>query len=238
MFAGPNGSGKSTLINEIKKNFLIGSFINADDIERKLNTTNFIDCNEYLSKVVSKEDWERFKPIISEEDKRASPIILDSIAIKEGVLTTNSRINSYTASLIAEFLRFILLKCEDTFSFETVMSHESKVSFLNKAKDCGFKTYLYFIGTKDPSINVNRVAIRKSKGGHDVEEIKILERYYKSLELLSKAFLNVDRAYIFDNSSDKGMQNVLVEKNGNNVDIYVEDIPEWVQYYLLDKLEA
>lgn len=57
MFAGPNGSGKSTLINEIRKKYFIGSFINADEIERKLNTTNFIDCNEYLSKRVTQNDW-------------------------------------------------------------------------------------------------------------------------------------------------------------------------------------
>lgn len=116
------------------------------------------------------------------------------------------------------------------------MSHESKSAFLIKAKESGFKTYLYFICTKDPSININRVNIRKNKGGHDVEDNKIVSRYYKSLELLSQAFLNADRAYIFDNSSDNQMQNVLVEKNGDDVEIYVDEIPEWIQIYLLDKL--
>src|SRR5690606_35095113 len=238
MFAGPNGSGKSTLIKEIQKKCFIGSFINADNIERKFNTTNFIDCNEYLSIIVTQADWENFKPIISEEDKRVTPEILDSIVISDGVLTTDININSYIASVIAEFFRFILLKFEDTFSFETVMSHESKVSFLNKAKHNGFKTYLYFISTKDPSININRVNIRKIKGGHDVEDNKIINRYYKSLELLSQAFLNADRAYIFDNSSDNQMQNVLIEKKGDDVEIYVDEIPEWVQIYLLDKLNT
>jgi predicted ABC-type ATPase len=36
MFAGPNGSGKSTLIEEIRKTFNIGFFINADKIEAYL----------------------------------------------------------------------------------------------------------------------------------------------------------------------------------------------------------
>jgi len=238
MFAGPNGSGKSTLIKEIQKKCFIGSFINADNIERKFNTTNFIDCNEYLPITVTQADWENFKPIISVEDKRVTPEILDSIVISDGVLTTNADINSYTASVIAEFFRYILLGCQETFSFETVMSHESKVSFLNKAKNKGFKTYLYFISTQDPSININRVKIRVSKGGHDVYENQIVNRYYKSLELLSQAFLNADRAYIFDNSSDDQMQKVLIEKNGDDVEVYADEIPEWVQIYLLDKLNT
>lgn len=238
MFAGPNGSGKSTLINEIQNKCFIGSFINADIIERKFNTTNFIDCNEYLPITVTQADWESFKPIISAEDKRITPEILDSIVLSDGILTTDFDIDSYTASVVAEFLRHILLECEETFSFETVMSHESKVAFLNKAKEKGFKTYLYFISTKDPSININRVNIRKIKGGHDVEDNKIVNRYYKSLELFSQAFLIADRAYIFDNSSDNQMQNVLIEKNGNDVEVYADEIPEWVKIYLLDKLNT
>src|SRR5690554_522289 len=235
MFAGPNGSGKSTLVKEIDKD-LLGFYVNADDIERKLNDTKFIDCNNYLPILVNQTDWEKFKPIIAAEDTRATPQIIDSIKITEGILTTESTINSYTAAVIAEFLRFILLECDNTFSFETVMSHQSKVSFIKKAKTKGFKTYLYFISTSDPSINVDRVRIRKNKGGHDVDENKIVNRYYNSIELLSEAFLNVDRAYIFDNSTDNHFQNVLIEKNGNHVQIYSDEIPEWIEIYLLDKI--
>src|SRR5690606_4974445 len=138
-------------------------------------------------------------------------------------------VNSYLASVIAEFFRFILLECQATFSFETVMSHSSKISFLEKAKRKGFKIYLYFISTQDPSINVNRVKIRVSKGGHAVDKDKIEKRYYHSMELLSEAFLNADRAFIFDNSTDTREQRVLVEKNEDEVKIHTDEIPEWIQ---------
>jgi predicted ABC-type ATPase len=36
MFADPSGSGKSTLIQEVKKSFHVGYFINADIIEAQL----------------------------------------------------------------------------------------------------------------------------------------------------------------------------------------------------------
>ncbi len=54
---------------------------------------------------------------------------------------------------------------------------------------------------------------------------------------MSQAFINADRAYIFDNSTDNLFQKVLVEKKGNYVEIYSDEIPEWVQIYLLDKIE-
>lgn len=236
MFAGPNGSGKTTLIKEIGKD-LLGFYVNADDIQRQLNNTKFIDCNVYVSILVGQAEWECFKPIILAEDKRATYPILNSIKITDGILTVESPISSYTAAIIAEFFRLILLDGHKTFSFETVMSHPSKISFLKKTKAKGFKTYLYFISTSDPSINLNRVLIRKKKGGHDVEESKILNRYYNSLELLSQAFEIADRVYIFDNSTDNQFQKVLIEKEGNQVKVYSNEIPEWVQIYLLDRIE-
>ena len=236
MFAGPNGSGKSTLIKEISKECFIGSYINADEIERKLNETKFIDCNDYLPISVTQEDWNQFKNIIKQEDKRITNETLSTIKIKEGVIVIKTPINSYIASVIAEFFRFVLIECDKSFSFETVMSHPSKVSFLQKAKKKGFKTYLYFISTQDPSININRVKIRVSKGGHNVDEDKIQSRYYKSMGFLYDAFLNADRAYIIDNSSDN-VRNILVEKKGKNIKIYSDEIPEWVQVYLLEKIE-
>lgn len=117
------------MINEIRKKYFIGSFINADEIERKLNTTNFIDCNEYLSKRVTQNDWESFKPIITTEDKRVTPEILDSITIFDGVLTTNRSIDSYTASVIAEFFRFILLNVKKRFHLKPLCLMNQKVRF-------------------------------------------------------------------------------------------------------------
>lgn len=41
-----------------------------------------------------------------------------------------------------------------------------------------------------------------SIGGHPVPEKKIVERYYRSIDLLMQAVDASDRAYLFDNSSD------------------------------------
>lgn len=237
MFAGPNGSGKSTFIKEIEKQCFIGFYINADDIERELNENiDGLNCENYYANVVSQLDWEKFISVNS-TDLRYQHIDVDQVKITSNILTVNSSVNSYFAAVIAEFFRYLLLESDRSFSFETVMSHHSKVSFLKEAKDKGFKTYLYFICTSDPEINKRRVKIRVSKGGHDVEEDKIEKRYYNSLGLLKDAFLEVDRAYICDSSTENSNSIILFEKKGEEMKFHTEEVPEWILDYLVNRLQ-
>lgn len=62
----------------------------------------------------------------------------------------------------------------------------------------GYRTYLYYIATEDPRINVSRVKYRVTRGGHDVPEEKTVNRYHASLALLREAIRYSNRAYIFD----------------------------------------
>lgn len=87
------------------------------------------------------------------------------------------------------------------FSFETVMSHVSKVDFRRRAKMLGYEVLLYFIATGDPELNVERVRARVKAGGHPVPEERIVSRYWRTLELLPSAIIASDRAFIFDNSA-------------------------------------
>ena len=64
------------------------------------------------------------------------------------------------------------------------MSSPDKIDFLAEARRRGFRTYLYYVATVDPLININRVANRVRMGGHPVPEEKIVSRYARSLDLL------------------------------------------------------
>ena len=46
MFAGPNGSGKSTVFHNINRQFSIGHYVNADDIEIRLRGTGFVNFHD------------------------------------------------------------------------------------------------------------------------------------------------------------------------------------------------
>mgnify|MGYP003604861472 FL=1 len=235
MFAGPNGSGKSTLIEEIDKQYNVGFFINADVIQNTFAKQHFIDCANILQLLPTQSDWNNFKQKIQEVDTRVSVEVLSTLKIKEGIMIADTNVDSYTSAIIADFFRNILLHTDASFSFETVMSFPAKVAFLKKVKEQGFKTYLYFICTSDPSINSNRVQVRVEKGGHDVQADKIESRYYKSLALLADAFLAADRAFVIDSSIDEERM-ILVEKNGDDIEIFSNEIPQWIQMYLLDKI--
>lgn len=233
VFAGPNGSGKSSLIVQIKKDFNMGYFINADIVEAELQNRRFLDCDSYISKTLSQADWDNFLrgyDIISRTGSDEFP----KITITDNVLVAGGPVNSYHASVICEFFRKELLFLSDNFSFETVMSHPSKVEFLAEAKAKGFKTYLYFICTQDPEINISRVRNRYYKGGHNVPREKIVARYYRSLELLASAFKLADRAFVLDNSNKS--RDVIVEKDGKDVFIHNSVVPIWTEKYLLQRL--
>ncbi|MBN3582543.1 hypothetical protein JYB64_09085 [Algoriphagus aestuarii] len=89
------------------------------------------------------------------------------------------------------------------------------MGFISEAKSIGYKCYLYFICTDDPSINVLRVKNRTEMGGHDVPSSLIESRYFRSLELLKDAFVLAERAFIIDSSNRN--RNLVVEKNNRQL---------------------
>ncbi len=141
--------------------------------------------------------------------------------------------HSYEAALIADLLRYKLMAMGKKFTFETVMSHESKVDFLKKSQQEGYKNYLYFVATESPLINVERVRQRVRGGGHAVEPSKIESRYHRSLHLLRDAVQYTYRTFVFDNSGDQA--NLILEVyQGSEVLYKYSEIPRWVDHYLLE----
>jgi predicted ABC-type ATPase len=234
MFAGPNGSGKS-MLKTILKSELLGAYINPDEIEKNIKHFGFLSLAEFGVEADESEILEYFlnslllkKANLVDEAKllKFKDQKLDFSAVK---------INSYFASVAADFIRKNLMKNLRSFSFETVMSSEDKILLLKKANELGYKTYLYFIATKKPSINISRVKHRVSCGGHNVPKDKIISRYHRSLDLLSEAIKNSWRAYIFDNSGSKEF--LLAEaQNGKIIEIKTESVPAWFNKFVIKKL--
>jgi predicted ABC-type ATPase len=147
-------------------------------------------------------------------------------------------INSYLASVLADFVRHKLLAAHISFTFETVMSSHSKVAFFQRAQQEGYRTYLYFVATEDPDINVARVQNRVREGGHSVPEDKIRTRYVRSLDFLFEAVSYADRAYIFDNSSSLDERVWVAEvTNGTEIEMKTDAMPAWFKSALWDKFE-
>jgi predicted ABC-type ATPase len=107
---------------------------------------------------------------------------------------------AYEAARIAEEQRQQFLVNQQSFAFETVMSHPSKLLLLEQAQALGYEVNLFFVATKNPLINVGRVQERVIEGGHNVPTNKIVERYYRSLALLPAAIERSSFVAIFDNT--------------------------------------
>ena len=76
------------------------------------------------------------------------------------ILDDKNDTHSYAGSIISAFLRHHLTEKKLSFCFETVMSHTSKIEEIKEVKERGYKTYLYFISTDNPKVNISRVENR------------------------------------------------------------------------------
>jgi predicted ABC-type ATPase len=203
MFAGPNGSGKSTIKSMVPAK-LLGVYLNPDEIQKDIEDRGFLNVRDYDVDTTREEILSFFVNSTllqkAEMDEEA-----DYLLFTDGKLSFHEvSVNAYFASVAADFLRQKLMERRVSFSFETVMSSPDKVQLLEKAQRLGYRTYLYYIATDDPSINVARVKARVNLGGHDVPEDKIVSRYERSLDLLMDAVKHSNRAYLFDNSRHGG----------------------------------
>lgn len=227
VIAGPNGSGKSTILNELDQAW-VGVYVNADDLQRALEAGP-IDLHQYTIEsqstlLTTLQDSMRSSPLLQ---KAALTDVADRIALHGTMLAIPADcMNAYVAAALADFLRRALLAIGESFTFETVMSSPDKVDFMHEARAAGYRTYLYFVATADPAINIERVQLRVAQGGHDVPVDRIRDRYVRSIDLLAGACAAANRAYVFDNS---GEQHRLIAEitDGEEMALRSDDVPPW-----------
>lgn len=92
------------------------------------------------------------------------------------------------------------IRAHQTVGVETVLSTEKYRRLVLAAKGQQFEFRLIYVVLASPDLNVERVRLRVRKGGHDVPETKIRERWFKSLRQLPWFLEQADQALIFDNS--------------------------------------
>ncbi len=207
VLAGPNGSGKSTIKPELRPEW-IGVFVNADEMEKDLKASGGrlkLGALGVTGKpsIVLRRIKKSLKTFGLEQGLDI-PALLTGMKLDDALtLWVPGPYNSYLAATLAEAVRQELLEEGKTFTFETVMSHRSKIEFMREARARGYRVYLYFVATDDPAINIDRVRSRVLQGGHPVADDKVIDRYHKSISLMTEACEVAHRAFIFDNSGSK-----------------------------------
>jgi len=235
MFAGPNGSGKSSVKAEIDDGML-GVYLNPDEIEKEVRQNEYYDIRGLKLSLTQDEIIDFFDnhPLL-QRTQEIDYINGIRLVQNEFIDFANVGFNAYLSAILTDFLRQKLIDAGRSFTFETVMSSPDKLQTLRQAQAVGFRNYLYYVATEDPLINIARIRHRVRMGGHPVPDDKVVDRYYRSLNLLLDAIRLTKRAYIFDNS---GQTKVWIAEitDGIAIELKTDLIPNWFTGAVLDRL--
>jgi len=200
LLAGPNGSGKSTLKRRLERDYAVNfyDFLNADEIYAEVKATG-----AYAPRLaIEPETLTAYAEAASYDESVKAYFREGAISVEEEcvLFKTPDSVNSYTVALLTAFLSAEHIRQGMSYSQETVFSHPSKVAALAAAQASGFRTYLYFVATELPEINLGRVENRVGLGGHAVPPEKIVSRHALSIGQIPAALPHLSRAFFFDNS--------------------------------------
>jgi predicted ABC-type ATPase len=88
-----------------------------------------------------------------------------------------------------------------TIGVETVLSSPKYRNLLATAKGRGFHIRMIYVVLRSADLQLERIRIRVSEGGHDVPAKKVVARRTRSFEQLAWFFGRVDECFIYDNST-------------------------------------
>jgi predicted ABC-type ATPase len=88
-----------------------------------------------------------------------------------------------------------------TIGVETVLSSPKYRSLVERAKNRGFRVRMIYVVLGSAELQLERIRIRVSEGGHYVPPDKVISRRHRSFEQLAWFSHEVERGYIYDNST-------------------------------------
>lgn len=88
------------------------------------------------------------------------------------------------------------------YAFETTLGGITMPALLRHASESGLAVRVWFVGLSSPELHLARVRQRVSRGGHDIPEKKIRERYDSSRTNLIELLPFLTELRLFDNSVD------------------------------------
>lgn len=151
--------------------------------------------------------------------------------INADTLSMELAIGPYEAARLANSVRRAMVARRESFVFETVFSDPvgDKIAFLEDAARDGYVIVLCYIGLSNLNQSVERVAMRVSKGGHDVPNEKLRSRFSRTLENLRRAIVRLPEVMVYDNSDlAVPYRRIAVFENGSPLEL-LEPVPEWLQ---------
>lgn len=88
------------------------------------------------------------------------------------------------------------------FAFETTLGGNTIAALLEKALLGGVEVRVWYVGLESPELHIARVRSRVKRGGHDIPETKIRERYVRSHWNLIRLLSKLTEVFVYDNSEE------------------------------------
>ena len=88
----------------------------------------------------------------------------------------------------------------ESFNQESTLCGRSIIKNIKRARMCGYRIELHYVGVDSVDIAKKRIAQRVAKGGHGIPDKDVERRYVESLERLPEVMQLVDTAILYDNS--------------------------------------
>jgi predicted ABC-type ATPase len=90
----------------------------------------------------------------------------------------------------------------EEFAFETTLGGQTISNLLKTALEQGIEVRMWYVGLNSPELHIARVRQRVARGGHDIPEQQIRERYHSSRANLAQLLPQLTELRLFDNSGE------------------------------------
>ena len=122
------------------------------------------------------------------------------------ILGTNPRIDQRAANAAAwnQGRRLLERAIAErlTFAFETTLGGNTIRALLERALASGLEVRVWYVGLSTPELHIKRVRSRVERGGHDIPEEKIRERFHRSRLNLIQLLPTLTEVRVYDNSKE------------------------------------
>jgi predicted ABC-type ATPase len=89
-----------------------------------------------------------------------------------------------------------------SFAFETTLGGRTITTLLDRALSAGADVRVWYLGLRSAELHIARVRARVAKGGHDIPEARIRERYDRSRLNLIHLMPRLTELRVYDNSEE------------------------------------
>ena len=122
-------------------------------------------------------------------------------------------------------------------AFETTLGGNTIAALLQRAAETRLDVRVWYVGLSTPELHIARVRARVAKGGHDIPESKIRERYHRSRANLIYLLPWLASLRLYDNSEEgdpatEGPRPRLILSLDQQEVVHalpINEVPQWAQ---------